>query len=226
MCGFYGTRVAFNVARIFKIPPNTGARMATRTILDEEALPQLTALHRFALKLCRDEQISKDLVQETMLKAYTYSRSYREGTNCRAWLFQICKNSYINETKRKKHQPVALDMNGGEATDGSAWNTGQYGGIDSVLHEGCSEHMNTEILCDEVAAAFETLPADYQTVVLLCDVEGYTYDEIAACMSAPVGTIRSRIHRGRKMLAHQLRDYACQYGYVTDSSQGSTYGVH
>jgi RNA polymerase sigma-70 factor, ECF subfamily len=200
--------------------------MTAQTSFDEEALPQIEALHHFALQLCRDEQNSKDLVQETMLKAYTYSNSYRQGTNCRAWLFQICKNSYINDTKRRKHRPVALDLLEGEALDGVPGNATQRGALYRLLHGGCSEHLNTEVLSDEVAAAFETLPADYQTVVLLCDVEGYSYDEIATFMNAPVGTIRSRIHRGRKILERQLRNYASQHGYLTEAAPNRSYGVH
>jgi len=114
----------------------------------------------------------------------------------------------------------------GESIDRASGNASQWGGLYSVLHGGCSEHLNTEVLSDEVTAAFEILPADYQTVLLLCDVEGYSYDEIATFVNAPVGTIRSRIHRGRKILERQLRDYACRHGYVTDAMPERSYGVH
>lgn len=186
--------------------------MATRTVFEQETLPQLGALHNFALQLCRDEQYSRDLVQETLLKAYTYFHTYREGTNCRAWLFQICKNSYINEAKRRKHQPVALDFQEEESGDRS----GRSDDVERGPHVLMSDHsgfMLAGLLSDEVVAAFEVLPTDYQTVLILCDMEGYTYDEIAEFMQTPVGTIRSRIHRGRKMLGDQLRNYARARGY-------------
>jgi len=186
--------------------------MATRTTFEQEALPQIGALQNFALQLCRDEQYSHDLVQETLLKAYTYFHTYREGTNCRAWLFQICKNSYFNEAKRRKHQPVAMDFQEEESGDRSGKNSDGERRPHLVMSEH-SGSMLTGILSDEVVAAFELLPADYQTVLILCDMEGYTYDEIAEFMQAPVGTIRSRIHRGRKMLSDQLRDYASARGY-------------
>ncbi len=192
--------------------------MATKTLFEQEALPQVGALQNFALQLCRDEQYSRDLVQETLLKAYTYFNTYREGTNCRAWLFQICKNSYINEAKRKKLQPVAVDLQEQE--------TGEYGeraedegrGVRIAFHGRYSESLQTEVLSDEVTTAFEALPGDYQTVLILCDMEGYTYSEIAEYMQTPVGTIRSRIHRGRKMLASQLHGYARAQGYLAQHS--------
>lgn len=188
--------------------------MAAKTLFEQEALPQVGALQNFALQLCRDEQHSRDLVQETLLKAYTYFNTYREGTNCRAWLFQICKNSYINEAKRSRLQPVAVDLQEQEAGEYGERAEDEGRGVHIAFHQRHSEFLGTEVLSDEVTTAFETLPADYQTVLILCDMEGYTYGEIAEYMQAPVGTIRSRIHRGRKMLANQLHGYARAQGYL------------
>lgn len=192
--------------------------MATKSLFEQEALPQVDALQNFALQLCRDEQYSRDLVQETLLKAYTYFDTYREGTNCRAWLFQICKNSYINDAKRKRLQPVAIDLQEQEAGENGDRAEDEGRGLHIAFHERFSESVQTDVLSDEVTTAFETLPADYQTVLILCDVEGYTYGEIAEYMQAPVGTIRSRIHRGRKMLASQLLGYARAQGYLSHQS--------
>ena len=192
--------------------------MAARTLFEQEALPQVDALQNFALQLCRDKQLSMDLVQETLLKAYTYFNTYREGTNCRAWLFQICKNSYINDAKRKKLQPVAIDLQEQEAGDHGERAEDEGRGLHISFQDTISESLETDFLSDEVTSAFEMLPADYQTVLILCDMEGYTYDEIAEYMQAPVGTIRSRIHRGRKMLANELLGYARTQGYISQRS--------
>jgi RNA polymerase sigma-70 factor (ECF subfamily) len=189
--------------------------MATRALFEEEALPQLDALQNFALKLCRDEQFSKDLVQETMLKAYTYFHTYREGTNCRAWLFQICKNSYLNDAKRKKHQPVAVDFQEEDSIEYTGRSVEEGRSTYALLRDYRSENLHADVLGDEVAKAFEVLPADYQTVLVLCDIEGYSYDEIADFMQVPIGTIRSRIHRGRKILADELGDYALTHRLVS-----------
>ncbi len=187
--------------------------MAARTLFEQEALPQLGALKNFAFQLCRDEQYSRDLVQETLLKAYTYFHTYREGTNCRAWLFQICKNSYFNEAKKRKYQPAAIDFQELESGERSGKSEDGRRSLHILMSERHSGSLYTGVLGDEVVTAFETLPADYQTVLILCDMEGYTYEEIAGFMQTPVGTIRSRIHRGRKMLGCQLRDYAGTRGY-------------
>lgn len=172
----------------------------------------MSALQSFALQLCKDEQHSRDLVQETMLKAYLHFHTYQEGTNCRAWLFQICKNSFINETRRKQHQPVAIDFQQVESGD---WMSGDDDTLRHV-HVKMNQHSGntvTDALGDEVYHAIKMLPSDYQTVLILCDIEGHTYEEIAQFMETPVGTIRSRIHRGRKLLARQLMNYARARGY-------------
>ncbi len=184
---------------------------------EQEALPQMSALQSFALQLCKDEQYSQDLVQETMLKAYTYFHTYREGTNCRAWLFQICKNSYINEVRRKQHQPVPVDLQVEESGDWTQRDNDSQRELHVRLDDHISTTINAEALGDEVYDALAVLPSDYQTVLILCDIEGHTYDEIAEYMHAPVGTIRSRIHRGRKLLAGRLAGYARSQGFRRQS---------
>lgn len=182
---------------------------------EEEALPQISALQSFALQLCKDEQHSRDLVQETMLKAFLYFHTYREGTNCRAWLFQICKNSFINEARRKQHQPVAIDFQQVESGDWPDGDDNTSGEAHVKMSHLAADNLITDALGDEVHRAIEMLPSDYQTVLVLCDIEGHSYEEIAGFMQTPVGTIRSRIHRGRRLLAKQLMDYAEMRGYGT-----------
>ena len=177
----------------------------------------MRALQNFALKLCKDEQYSQDLAQETMLKAYTYFHTYTEGTNCRAWLFQICKNSYINEVRKRQHQPVAVDLQGEESLDRSHQDNDTTRELHVRLGDQQAAHTATDAIGDEVYCALAVLPPDYQTVLILCDIEGLTYEEIAEYLHAPVGTIRSRIHRGRKLLARRLAHYARVQGFVPKS---------
>lgn len=173
-----------------------------------EAIPHLDALRNFAFTLCRDRHRTDDLVQETMVKAYRAFHTYSEGTNCRAWLFQICKNSYINTYRRKQYEVMSCDL-----TDEVSNLDADVRSLHPLLRDHASQHMHDAAVSDEVVAALEALPPDYQTALILCDIEGYTYEEIAQFASTPIGTIRSRIHRARKMLATRLEHYARSHGY-------------
>jgi RNA polymerase sigma-70 factor (ECF subfamily) len=194
--------------------------MDSRLAFEQEALPQIEALYSFALQLCHDREDSNDLVQETLLKAYRYFDSYRQGTNCRAWLFQICKHAYINHYRRMHLEPIAIDF----AEDTSETETFMSGnelrGLRPSLRDEQDVRMHSQCLGDEVIAALRLLPRDYQTAVILSDIEGHSYEEIAAFMQVPIGTIRSRIHRGRKILAAQLAGYArdLRWAVVADAA--------
>ena len=181
----------------------------SRDQFEREALPHLEALRVFASRLCRDGQGTDDLVQETMLKAFTHFGSYADGTNCRAWLFQICKNSYFTQYRRKRLQPAALDFAGPEAGAHAAGNGRSHHAhllADDTFARDTGRHFG-----DEVHGALRAIPAEYRTAVILSDLEGFSYREIAAFTSAPIGTIRSRIHRGRRMLAERLDGYAREH---------------
>jgi RNA polymerase sigma-70 factor (ECF subfamily) len=184
------------------------------TLFEREALPQLPALRHYAEALTRDRGRSDDLVQETMLKALRYFGTYKEGTNCRAWLFQICKHSFINEYRRKQYLPIPLDFQA-EGTR-SAGVEGDAHSMHASLDDGSSAQDAHALLGDELSDALHALPPEYQTVLLLKDVEGCTYEEIALFMRVPVGTIRSRIHRARKLLAARVGRYAQSLGYRTN----------
>lgn len=178
-----------------------------------EALPQLKALREFAMTLCRNQQWSDDLVQDTMMKAYRHFDSYKVGTNCRAWLFQICKHCFINDCRRRRYEPIAVDMDAALSPDGADSETPR--GVRPLAAEPEPPAAFQGMLSDEVAMALEEIPLDYQTVLILSDIEGYSYDEIADFVRAPLGTIRSRIHRGRKMLMRRLEEFARREGYIT-----------
>lgn len=173
---------------------------------NEEILPHLDAIYNFALKLTANSDDAEDLVQDTIVKAYRFFSSYEKGTNAKGWLFRILKNSYINNYRKASRQPHKVD----------------YDEIEPFYETIRSEQSDTtdmesrmygEMMDDDVTSALNRLPEDFRTVVLLCDIEGFSYEEIANMVDVPIGTIRSRLHRGRNLLKAELTDYAARRGY-------------
>lgn len=173
---------------------------------EREALPHMDALYNFALRMTSDPDEADDLLQETYLKAYRFFDKFEQGTNCKAWLFRIMKNSFINIYRRTSKEPDKVDYNDVEEF---------YHSIraESTDPNDLEERIFSNILDDDVSTALETLPEEFRTVVILCDIEGFTYEEIAEFVECPIGTVRSRLHRGRKMLRAKLYDYAMQRGF-------------
>ena len=175
-------------------------------LFERELLPHIDALTTFAYHLTYSEEDAKDLVQETFLKAYRAIESYMEGTNAKAWLFKILKNAYINQYRKKSRRPAQVDFEefiGYQDKDES--NIAEYQDLRAEIFEN--------LLGDEVTVAINSLPIDFRTVILLCDVEGFTYEEISKIIDIPIGTVRSRLHRARNMLKEKLRKYAESQGY-------------
>ncbi len=173
---------------------------------EEEIIPHLDAMYNFALRLTSDPNDAEDLVQDTIVKAFRFFSSYEKGTNAKAWLFRILKNSYINNYRKKSKQPNQVDYD--EVS--SFYETIRADRTDTSDLE---DRMFRELIDDDISNALEELPEDFRTVVLLCDVEGFTYEEIANMLDVPIGTIRSRLHRGRNLLKAQLMEYAQKRGY-------------
>lgn len=173
---------------------------------EREALPHMDALYNFALRMTSDPDEADDLLQETYLKAYRFFDKFEQGTNCKAWLFRIMKNSFINIYRRTSKEPAKVDYNDVE----EFYHTIRAESTDA---NDLEEKIFSNILDDDVSTALETLPEEFRTVVILCDIEGFTYEEIADFVECPIGTVRSRLHRGRKMLRSQLYDYATQRGF-------------
>lgn len=175
-------------------------------IFEEEFLPQIDALYTFAYHLTYNEEDANDLVQETYLKAYRFVESYNEGTNAKAWLFRILKNAFINQYRKKSKQPTQVDyeeiINYHDEEDSS------YSSFMDLREE-----MFQDMMGDEVTTAINALPVDFRVVILLCDIEGFTYEEIAKIIDIPIGTVRSRLHRARNMLKERLKVYAQSLGY-------------
>lgn len=172
----------------------------------KEALPHMDALYNYALQLTHDSDDAADLLQETYVKAYRFWDKFEKGTNCKAWLFRIMKNSFINFYRRNTKSPEKLDYDEiEEIYETIKSNEQNPHNLDREIHDN--------IFDDEVMEAIKSLPEDFRTVLLMCDVEGMTYEEIADFLDIPIGTVRSRIHRARKLLAVKLYDYAKSRGY-------------
>lgn len=174
---------------------------------EAEAFPHMDVLYNFALRTTGSEDDARDLLQETYLKAYRFWDKYEKGTNIRAWLFRIMKNSYINRYRKETREPDTVDYSDVENF---------YDSIraESTDTNDLQEKLFGGLLGDEVTKALESLPEDFRTVVILCDIEGLTYEEIAEFIDRPIGTVRSRLHRGRKLLQGMLFDYAKQRGLI------------
>jgi RNA polymerase sigma-70 factor (ECF subfamily) len=176
---------------------------------EEEIIPHLDAMYNFALRLTSDPSDAEDLVQDTIVKAFRFFSSYEKGTNAKAWLFRILKNSYINNYRKKSKQPNQVDYD--EVS--TFYETIRAERTDTSDLE---DKMFRDLIDDDISQALEELPEDFRTVVLLCDIEDFTYEEIANMLDVPIGTIRSRLHRGRNLLKAQLMDYAKKRGFQPD----------
>ncbi|MEZ4885570.1 MAG: sigma-70 family RNA polymerase sigma factor [Chitinophagales bacterium] len=191
--------------QLAETPPKRSLAERNR-IFQQEFMLHAEALYNFGYHLTYNEDDAKDLVQETFLKAYRFIDSYIEGTNAKAWLFKIMKNAFINDYRKKSKQPTKVDYE--EVVTYQNSDSGSYVQYIDLRHE-----IFQGMLGDEVAHALNTLPVDFKTVVLLCDIEGFTYEEMSKIIDIPIGTVRSRLHRARNMLKDALKEYAKQMGY-------------
>lgn len=177
---------------------------------EREAVPHMDALYNFALRLTGNEDDANDLQQETFLRAFRFFDKFEKGTNCKAWLFRIMKNSFINDYQKKRKAPVKLEYEEVE----KYYETVKPSNTDDA-------HLTTDsfenLLDDEVSGAIAKLPEDFRTVIILADIEGFTYEEIAEFIDCPIGTVRSRLHRARKMLYVELQGYAASKGYISEN---------
>ena len=174
---------------------------------EKEAIPHMDALFKYAVKMTGNSDDADDLVQETYLRAFRFFASFEKGTNCKAWLFRILKNTFINDYRKRAREPRKVDYddveNFYENIKPSSSGSGQF-----------EKEMYDNLLDDELQGAITSLPETFRTVIVLCDIEGFTYEEIADFIGCPVGTVRSRLHRGRKELFSKLYNYASNKGYI------------
>jgi RNA polymerase sigma-70 factor (ECF subfamily) len=177
---------------------------------EREAVPHMDILYNYALRMTSNRDDAADLVQETFLKAFRFWDKYEKGTNIRAWLFRIMKNSYINKYRKETKEPDTVDYDDIQ----NFYNTIK---ADSADPNDLQRKIFGGLLEDDIARALEALPEEFRTVVILCDIEGLSYEEIAEFVDCPIGTVRSRLHRGRKILHGKLLNYARKHGFVDGS---------
>ena len=175
---------------------------------ETEALSFLDALYRTALRMTRSEADAEDLVQETYIRAFRFREQFTPGTNLKAWLFRILTNTFINTYRRKTAQPEVTDLDG--IDEFSLYRRMADDRAASTSPDPEAELLNS-VVDTEVTDALEELPEKFRTTVLL-DVEGFSYKEIAEMLSIPIGTVMSRLHRGRKFLQKRLYDLARERG--------------
>jgi RNA polymerase sigma-70 factor (ECF subfamily) len=187
--------------------------MADPAQFEELAMEYMPALYSAALRMTRSPADAEDLVQETYLRAYRGFGSFQEGTNLRAWLYRILTNAYINSYRAKQRRPLESDLE--EVEDLYLYR--RLGALEQAMAgRSAEEELMAWFTDDEVKQALESLPEQFRMAVYLADVEGFSYKEIADILDIPIGTVMSRLHRGRKSMQKQLYEYAAARGLVGD----------
>ena len=183
--------------------------MADQATFAEQAMPLMGSLYGGALRMTRNPADADDLVQETYLRAFRGFGGFTEGTNLKAWMYRILTNTYINAYRAKQRRPVESELD--EVEDLYLYK--RLGGLEAAsLGRSAEDELMDTFSEAEVKAAVEALPETFRMAVLLADVEGFSYKEIAEILDIPIGTVMSRLHRGRKALQKGLFDYAVTHG--------------
>ncbi len=190
--------------------------MANQADFEEQAMPLLDQLYAGALRMTRNPPDAEDLVQETYMKAYRNFGSFKEGTNLKAWMYRIMTNAYINDYRKAQRRPTESLTD--EITD---WQLAANAEHDSTGLESTEVEALKNIPDDRIRDALMDLPEDNRMVVYYADVEGMPYKEIAHVMGTPVGTVMSRLHRGRKKLREGLKEVASERGIGGVQTAGS-----
>jgi len=187
---------------------NTYSEEEREALFNAEFLPSIRSLYNFAYRLTLDEDDARDLVQETYLRALRFIDSFQKGTNAKAWLFRILKNGFINDYRKKRREPAKVDYQEVE----EHYNSEESG---KTITSDLRVDTLRNLVGDEISGALNALEVEFKTVIILCDLEGFKYEEIAGILDIPVGTVRSRLHRARQLLKVKLAEYAREMGYKT-----------
>jgi RNA polymerase sigma-70 factor (ECF subfamily) len=190
--------------------------MADQARFADQAMEHMDSLYAGALRMTRNPADAEDLVQETYLKAYRGFGGFEEGTNLKAWLYRILTNTYINRYRQQQRRPDETDLD--DVEDFYLYR--RLGGLDQArISQSAEDQLFDLITDDEVKAALESLPESFRMAVLLADVEGFAYKEIAEILDIPIGTVMSRLHRGRKALQKALFDFAVERGLIDPETE-------
>jgi RNA polymerase sigma-70 factor (ECF subfamily) len=172
----------------------------------KEMVPYMDMLYNYAFYLSNDRDQANDLLQDTFLKAYRFSDRFESGTNAKAWLYRIMKNTYINEYRRTHRLPEIVEYD----EHLSAYQALGGGWGDNDLRT----MLDTQMFDDDITGALSALPEKFKSIIVLRDIEELPYEEIAEVLEIPIGTVRSRLHRARALLFDRLKEYARQKGYT------------
>ena len=204
-----GTTEALSRGKLLHFTLNR--KKALRAEFEEVALPYLSRIYAAAFYLIKNEAEAEDLVQETYLRALRFFDKFEPGTNCKAWLLTILRNLFINRYREKRRDPEMVDWEKIDET---------YESIvvrhESVEKDNPESLFFSRLMDDEVQEALKELPEEFRTAIILVDIEELSYEEAAKVMECAVGTIRSRLSRGRRMLQLSLREYAQKRGLIKD----------